>query len=309
MKIKISNILGILLVIIIIGGILYPWSKRNVEKFTDPVDIPIEGVTTLYDFLLESRIHADKYKKKIIDLKNIVESDLKTVDGKDYVNLVNDFKKTLSTIQSENENIGAGEIKKTINNEIVKDLEENINELMNTMGLTATNINNLDLSNNMNTIASIKSVASGVNMNVKHLNIETLGLETFNNLNTKYNLDPKNPTIMLFMNNGCFTYNDDGKYYSRHCELTNKNQYFIFKRINNGQEMIQHLSNDYLKQQELLNKTPNTKEFPFNIIVPIDNIKKCIKVDIDGISIEDCRPTNNNNDQRWVSSPSAKSCR
>ena len=35
-------------------------------------------------------------------------------------------------------------------------------------------------------------------------------------------------------------------------------------------------------------------------------MKKCIKIDIDGISIEDCRPLSLNLDQRWVSSPISK---
>ena len=60
MKLKITNIIGILLTIIIIGGILYPWSKRNIkEGFDDAAVLP------LFQFLLDTRRHANKYRNKI----------------------------------------------------------------------------------------------------------------------------------------------------------------------------------------------------------------------------------------------------
>jgi hypothetical protein len=147
-------------------------------------------------------------------------------------------------------------------------------------------------------------------MNVKHLSPYNLGQDTYNNIVSKNNLNATFPILMIYMNNGCLTYGDDGKYFSKYCELTNKTQYFVFKQVSNGIDYANdHLSGDYQHKQNSLNKNENPNEFPFNIIYPIDDPKKCIRIDIDGISIEDCKPSNSNIDQRWSSTHiSNKSC-
>jgi hypothetical protein len=320
MKLKLINIIGILLTILIVGGILYPWSKNNVERFVDPpISIP-EGsstspaassiedmnelqdkIKTVYQNLLETRLYANDFEDRVNALKDQTDKKV-TVDGGDYINLINDIQNELQKKIESSESMGYVINNQLQNNKIIE-LNNNITLLsdkIKNLGFNITNpISSLENSN----IKSIKSIHNGVNLNVKNLSLYNLDKNTYNSISS--NISPEHSTIMIFLNNGCLKYTD-GKYTVNNCELTNVNQYFVFKKIENGVDFLNHLDGVYLEQQKNINQNNNTTQYPFNIIYPISNMKKCVKIDIDGISIEDCRPLSLNLDQRWISSPITK---
>ena len=312
MKLKIANIIGILLTVIIIGGILYPWSKRNMkEGFGTASDA---AVLPLFQFLLDTRRHANKYRNKIQKLKTAAEQNLKTVNGEDYIKYITNIKDKVDKLGDDYKDIGGTLIKSQINEETIQKLQQNIQDFEtiisnippSTSDQTSTTSTTVIPFNN---IGSIKSISSGINMNVKHLNEFNLKTETYNNLFKNHNLDKNLEIIMIHMNNGCLTYDSDGKYFSKYCELTNSNQYFIFKIIKDGNQLLEHLTGDYNTKQKLINSASLEENFPFNIIYPMGNKFKCVKIDIEGISIEDCKSSDINLDQRWLSlNTSNKSC-
>lgn len=285
MILKFSNIIGILLTIFVICVILYPLRslhKKNIEKFEDKIK-------TIYDTILETRLEANNYLNRIKVLKdNLNENGTVSID--DYTKLINDINNEFYERTRDKDKAGILEIKNQLNNDTIQDITYKINDLNSKFSTLITPTAN---STNLNLINSIKSLKTGINLNVKHLNIRD------------YNIDQTiyQPKIMIFLNNGCLTYKNS-KYNSKHCEITNKTQHFIFKHITDQTDFLKYLSGDYLTLQQNI-----TEAIDFNIIHPIDNLTKCVKVNLDGISIEDCKPSTLNMDQRWFSSPiTKKSC-
>ncbi len=308
MKLKLINIIGILLTILIVGGILYPWSKNNVERFgnssetTSSIDNSViqNKIKTVYQNLLETQLYANDFETRINTLKDQIDKK-GSVNGDDYIKLINDIQVELQKKMENNESNGY-KIKNELQNDKINELNTNIISLTDKIKNLGFYINGPKESSYTNNIASIKSVHNGINLNVKNLSSTNLDPSTFNSI--KANIS-EYPTIMIFLNNGCLKY-VDGKYTANNCELTNSNQYFVFKTIKNGEDLLNHLDGAYLDQQKNINQHNDISQYPFNIIYPISNQKKCLKVDIDGISIEDCRPLSLNFDQRWISSPTAK---
>ena len=102
MKLKLINIIGILLTILIVGGILYPWSKNNVERFQN-TQTPEESsstvdniaeiqnkIKTLYQNLLETKLYANDFEGRVNALSEQIDKK-GTVDGNDYIKLINDI--------------------------------------------------------------------------------------------------------------------------------------------------------------------------------------------------------------------------
>jgi hypothetical protein len=297
MKLKvITNIIAILLVTIIIGKILYTWSKNNIEKFGNPSPDLLSKFDSVFNNILQTRLYANDYNDRINFLKDIVEKK-GTVDGDDYINLINNVKSKLND-ESANYNNKGNEIKREINNDIIKKLESDINYF--DKKISSTVDNNSTSSNNIN---SIKSVKYGINLNVKQITPTIIGNQIFNDMK----LPNDNPIIMIFLNNGCLTYDPNtSNYSSRHCELTNKKQYFILKKIESKIKLLDHLTGDYADLQK--NTTGDDDSYPFNIIYPLDEPNKCISIDFDGIGIINCRPSTLNIKQRWLTSQNNKSC-
>ena len=288
MILKFSNIIAILLTIFVITIILYPWSrsKQNIEKFEDKIK-------TIYDTILETRLEANNYLNRIKVLKDdLIESGTVSID--DYTKLINDINNEFYERTRDKDKVGILKIKNQLNNDIIQDITDKINDLNNKFStLTSTSIIPADNLNNLNLINSVKTLQTGINLNVKHLNI------------SDYNIDQiiYQPKIMIFLNNGCLTYKDT-IYNSKHCEMTNQTQHFIFKHITDQKDFLNYLSGDYLTLQQNINEP-----LDFNIIHPIDDLTKCVKVDLDGISIENCKPSTLNMDQRWLySSITKKAC-
>jgi hypothetical protein len=311
MKLKLVNIIGILLTILIVGGILYPWSKNNVERFEDPLATSSssvdnlsemqEKIKTVYQNLLETKLYANDFDDRVNALKEQIDKK-GTVDGNDYIKLINDINAETQKKVENNESVGYT-IGKELQNDKIIELNNNIRILtdkVKNLGFTMTDPTEPPQNSN---IASIKSVHNGINLNIKNLSLTNLDEKTYNSISS--NISPNHPTIMIFLNNGCLKYTD-GKYTSNNCELTNAEQYFVFKIIENGEELLNHLDGVYLEQQKNINQNKDISQYPFNIIYPISNMKKCLKIDIDGISIEDCRPLSLNLDQRWIGSPTTK---
>ena len=287
MILKFSNIIGILLTIFVICVILYPLRslhKKNIEKFEDKIK-------TIYDTILETRLEANNYLNRIKVLKdNLNENGTVSID--DYTKLINDINNEFYERTRDRDTSGVLEIKNQLNNDTIQDITDKINDLKAKI-LTLNNFPTDLNSTNLNLINSIRSLQTGINLNVKHLNIKD-----FNKDSSIYQ-----PRIMIFLNNGCLTY-QNGIYNSKHCEMTNQKQHFIFKHITNHTDFLNYLSGDYKTLQ--LNITDT---FDFYIIHPIDDLTKCVKIDLDGISIEDCKPSTLNMDQRWFSSSiTKKSC-
>jgi hypothetical protein len=321
MKLKLINIIGILLTILIVGGILYPWSKNNVERFADPPAEPLaeddssaganinqmQGkIKTVYQNLVETKLYANDFEDRVKALKEQIDKK-GTVDGDDYIKLIVDIQNEMKKKISDKEPLGY-----KINNELqtdkIKELNDNIMLLFDKLKQLGFNIPGSEESQDTEIIKSIKSVHNGVNLNVKPLSQKILERSEYNSI--KNNIHRNHPTIMIFLNNGCLKYDnnkddkDKEKYVINSCELTNVNQYFVFKLINNEEELMDHLNGDYKKLQN--NNPGNASQYPFGIVYPISNNKKCLKIDVDGISIEDCRPVSLNLDQRWISSPITK---
>ena len=282
-NIKFANMIGILLTICIISIILYPWSKQNIEKFE---------TLSLYDSLNNTQTMADNYNKKINLLKTEF-NEKGTVSIDDYKKLINDINDEFKKTNEKDLQDGILKIKNNLNQNKIKEIQDEITYLTNLTKNTSSPQNTN--SPNQNEIKSIKSLQSGINLNVKYLNDDK----------------NKNKIIMIFLNNGCLTYKDN-KYISQYCEITNTDQHFILTKIDNGSQLSsKYLDNDYLKQQNLNNNLTNNSEnsYPFYIICPNNNSLKCVKVDLDGISIEDCKPSTLNSDQRWIPSNfTIKSC-
>jgi len=299
---KFSNIIGILLTIFVISIILHPFYKQNIEKFET------SQLKTIYDTILETRLEANNYLDRIKALRDNLNQN-GTVSLDNYTKLINDINNEFYERTKDKDTNGILEIKNQLNNDKINDLINKINDLNSKFSTLITPSAN---SSNLNLINSIRSLETGINLNVKHLNI------------SDYNNDPAiyQPKIMIFFNNGCLTYINgiivrDKKYNSKHCEMTNKYQYFIFKKITNGTDLENHLTGDYLELQKNINLISTSNNnlisqnnlYPFNIIHPIDEPTKCVKVALDGISIEDCKPTTLNMDQRWLNSHiTKKSC-
>jgi len=285
MILKFSNIIGILLTIFVIAIILYPFYKQNIEKFEDKIK-------TVYDVILGTRLDANNYLNRIKVLRDNLNQN-GTVSLDDYTKLISDINNEFYEKTRDKDTAGILEIKNQLNIDTIEGITNKINDLNNKF-LTLNNSTTTDLnSTNLNLINSIRSLQTGINLNVKHLNV------------SDYNIDQTiyQPKIMIFLNNGCLTY-QNSIYNSKHCEMTNQTQHFIFKHITNQNDFLNYLSGDYLTLQRNI-----TEPLDFNIIHPIDDLTKCIKIDLDGISIEDCKPSTLNIDQRWFSSPiTKKSC-
>ena len=284
MILKFSNIIAILLTIFVIAIILHPFYKQNIEKFE-------EKLKTVYDVVLESRLDANNYLNRIRVFRDNLNLN-GTVSIDDYTKLINDINNEFYERTRDRDTSGVLEIKNQLNNDTIQDITDKINDLKAKI-LTLNNFPTDLNSTNLNLINSIRSLQTGINLNVKHLNIKD-----FNKDSSIYQ-----PRIMIFLNNGCLTY-QNGIYNSKHCEMTNQKQHFIFKHITNHTDFLNYLSGDYKTLQ--LNITDT---FDFYIIHPIDDLTKCVKIDLDGISIEDCKPSTLNMDQRWFSSSiTKKSC-
>ncbi len=318
MKLKITNIIAILLVTIIIGRILYIWSKNNIEKFAvnnatsklsnlDLNDL-LSRFDSAFNNVLQTRLYANDYYDRINALELIMDKK-GTVDVANYKELINEIKNKVAEKQQLYSDSGK-EVKIALNNQTINKLETDVNDFSIKINdiLSRTSKKELpkDSEGSKETslemlIGSIKSIKSGINLNVKHITKDYLGKKTYDNMK----LDSTHPNIMIFLNNGCLTYLNN-KYISKHCEVTNRNQYFIFKTINNGKELLNHLKDDYKDQQININKNDNPDLYPFNIIYPIDDQYKCLEIDYDGISIVNCRSSPLNINQRWISSPVTK---
>ena len=277
----------------------------NINKTIDPPKSYLkssEQLKTIYDTILNNRLEVNNYLNRIKLLRDELH-EKGTVSIDDYKKLINDINDAFIKKSKDKDLKGALDIKKELDDDRIKNINDQIGVLNKQfLELTTLSLNNNNsvINLNLNIINSIKTVESGINLNVKHLNGND-----FNSLNYQ-------PKIMIFLNNGCLTYKySENKYIAKHCEITDKLQHFILKKITKGEDYLEHLIGDYSNQQKLINQNSSSSSslYPFNIIYPIDNKEKCVKVDLDGLSIEECKPSTLNLDQRWLTSHlNIKSC-
>jgi len=134
--------------------------------------------------------------------------------------------------------------------------------------------------------------------NSQSINIELYDEENNNN-SSKY------PNYLIYGNNGCLEYNNEKEYDSNpvaptwkfnSCDSNNSKQQFVSHKIDNLENYNSHI-HDNIKEN-ILNDDSNIM-FGFNIINPIDDDKKCLQLNNDGISVMPC---NLKYDQRFKSS-------
>lgn len=91
---------------------------------------------------------------------------------------------------------------------------------------------------------------------------------------------------------GCLSYRGTGNsnYDIERCEMSNKNQQFIIKKINNEDEyrMLLDIDNDVEPKKKYPDSSDNIN-YPFHVIVPSKNEGSCATLDDNGISIEPCK--------------------
>ncbi len=229
MKLKLVNIISIFIVIIVIGTILTPWSKKNIEHF-DPISVVSNNNNankTLGQYILDINSNANDYSARIRELDKKIKSD-GPVNIDLYNNIIDSVSNNLTHNFDINKHIGNYLINQEIKKNKINDLNDDISLLENTLShiqLPAVN----------NTYKSIKSSKYGVTLSIKELS----------SINDTI-------TIMIFLNNGCLTYdnhNEKNKYTTKHCELQNHNQRFILKKLNNNLGIIHPINhpNIYLK--------------------------------------------------------------
>jgi hypothetical protein len=230
MKLKLVNIISIFIVIIVIGTILTPWSKKNIENFYNitVVSNSEDATKDLGQYILDVNEIANDYSGRIRALDEKIKSD-GPINVDEYHSLINN----ISTDLNNNFNI-----KKNIGNYLVNDqLKKNkIDNLYNEISELENKVSNIPLPTTNNTFKSIKSNKYGVILSIKELssNNDTV-------------------TMMIFLNNGCLTYDNNqpinSKYTTKNCELQNPNQRFIFTKMKNNLGVISPVNfpNMYLK--------------------------------------------------------------
>jgi hypothetical protein len=252
MKLKLVNIISILIVIIIVGSILTPWSQQNNEQFAvyiEQTNNNNTGLKTLNEYIQDSSISAFDYNNRITALENKLKTD-GPLNKQDYDSLISNVQNDLNDSENYNKNVEIGKYL------IIDELKKNkINELTAEVNSMESQLLQFPIqTSSPNSAGSIKSVKYAVTLSIKKT--------ATNPNNTK--------TVMIFLNNGCLTYHTPTstpspspststqthsnssnipKYYVKHCELQNPNQKFIVKEIKNNICVISPEShpNTYLK--------------------------------------------------------------
>jgi len=156
---------------------------------------------------------------------------------------------------------------------------------------------NLNLSNDK--INSVKCPIEGVNLNVLDIS------QNQNNENSNQNNgDPNRNKYLIFVNNNCLSFNGEDSYDLAFCEKTNPKLHFNIKSVNNKKQ-FNNLVDDHNKVKSGL-----LEGFPFSTIQPANiesnqSNKKCLNIDAEGLSVQDCTLTQS---QRWKPSIYRKSC-
>lgn len=293
---KSYHLIGFLITVIIVIWIIYPWSRENVkenmrEHFENSehnmnninnINIMNE-FETLFNYVLKSRRMSKKYEKRINALKDQLKTQ-GTVRIEDYKKILADLSEIIKNeydpdkayfiIKQENQNTNIEELYKQAK-ELDKKMSIKNNDPISRQG-----------------IGSIKSIESGINLNVKQLDKKDLDLKDKDKI-----FDDDQHPLMVHLNNGCLTIEANGKYGTQHCEMQNPNQYMIYRKINNMNDLNKHIMDDELKMTD---KNNLPRLYPFNLLTPYNNSKTCVQVDSSGLSAQDCRALNTNNDQKWI---------
>jgi hypothetical protein len=217
MKLKIADIIGVFILIIVIGYILLPWVKENVkleEKFSVEIATEInnnDSVISLFDYILESRNFSKEFEGQINDLKNLLKTD-GVLNSDNYMNIINEVKKILDDENNSKKEFGNYLLTNNSQSQIIKDLENQINNL------------NTEINYKINDTILSQPVSSD---NTKHKTIKSLKYGISLNI-----MELTNGKIMITLNNGCLTYNKNNNkdnYSVTNCEITNTMQHFIVR--------------------------------------------------------------------------------
>jgi len=135
---------------------------------------------------------------------------------------------------------------------------------------------------NKNNIKSFKSMS----------NSKIINVELYNDKNK--NDAVKYPNYLIYGNNGCLEYDNEKEYKTvsvaptwkfNSCNSNNPKQQFVSNKINNLETYNSHIDDN--NKESILNDDSNIM-FGFNIINPIDDNKKCVQLNNDGISVMPC---------------------
>ena len=201
MKLKLINVVSIFIVIIFVGTILGNWQK---EKFTVSVLSDTsnnDNTTTISDYITTVYNSTVDYKNRINELqKNLNEQG--PIDILQYNKLLEDSKKEIDMNLDNKQKITKFLINNKLYESKVSKLNAEIHQLETDLASIPTQPPNA-ISNTKN--YSIKSLKYGSQLSVRELS---------------------DKSIMIFLNNGCLTYDDNSNYSVKYCEITNPRQVF-----------------------------------------------------------------------------------
>lgn len=295
MKLNIVNLVSLFITIIIIGSVYYQWlNGKKKDKIIEGFELDSNQFgqsVSLFDYLLNTYKFDENMNKRIEALDKQFKEE-GTVKKSDYEELLKDVRKIISDEHDPEK--GAFILKQQVQERQLNDINKELDDLNG-------KIDTSQYKDQIDRISSVKSINSGMNLNVNQLDhdqVQSL------NQNEKELLFDGTP-LMVYLNQGCLTYNADGKYTVKYCEKQNPNQYLILKDIKN-RDQLNKLIND--PEQHVNQKTDLENVYPFKVITPYQNQKACLQLDSQGVSVEDCRGLSSNNNQKWVQSSVPRTC-
>jgi hypothetical protein len=299
MKLQIGHIIGLFIAIIIIGCILIPWSKKNTETFVDPPSTstdttstdttsetpePTEDLSkynlgdnfdfdtsgnakllTLFEYILNTRNLSKEYEDKIKNFQSALhdKTKLNLVKLDDYKNIIKTLKDALKEELPNKKIVGPYLINRKIQEDKIIDLKSKIKILEDKINNELSSKTTSTSSSDPQSIKSIKSVLSGINLSTVDLGSLDDKLKSIGKFDD--NLKSNSRLIMIALNNGFLTYDknvevDDSdknsvgyypknkKYYIRHGDKANNKQHFIVKENKDGNMIIQpiHVTDYYI---------------------------------------------------------------
>jgi len=288
---KSYHLIGFLITVIIVVCIIYPWSKENVkedikEHFQNPQDKfnIMNEFENLFNYVLQSRRMSKKYEQRIKALKHQLTNQ-GTVRIEDYKKILADLSEIIEKEYSPDKALFI--MQQDDQNTTIEDLQKEAEDLEGKMSIKKEG----DVINRHG-IGSIKSIESGVNLNVKQLKKEDLDLKEKDQI-----FDDDQHPLMVHLNNGCLTAEVNGKYGTQHCEMQNPNQYMVYRKIDSMYDLNKHIAD---KELQMTDKTNLPRLYPFNLLTPYNNPQSCVQVGSKGLTIQDCRGLTSNNDQKWI---------
>jgi hypothetical protein len=276
MKLKLINVISIFIVIILVGTILGQWQKEN---FSVTFVNDKNANSTLSRYIEDVYNSGVDYENKITELEKVLK-DKGPIDVIKYNKLLEDAKNEIDMNLENKQKLS----KFIMNNKIYEDKVNNLNSEISTIENELQILSSAQptqaprLLSNKN--YSIKSIKYGISVSVREL--------SSNN-------------VMIFLNNGCLTYNDNNNYSVKYCEISNPKQLFKINNVLNSNNICtvspMSDSNMYLKIDDkglsfikyisTSNVVPNSNKYPSELLWTYSesNFNECKKMEENKITL------------------------